>query len=89
MPGVGATGYGIDWRTPLDEAWGAVGDFAMQGNLDPAVLLTDPDTIRAGVDDVLDRAGGRPGHVFNIGHGIDRRTPPEHVAAMVEAVRRR
>ena len=87
LPGVGATGYGVDWRTPLDDAWDTIGDFAVQGNLDPALLLTDPDTIRAGVGDVLDRAGGRPGHVFNLGHGIDRHTPPEHVAVMVERVR--
>ena len=87
LPLVGATGYGVDWRTPLDRAWEAVGDVAVQGNLDPAVLLTDPSTIRSRVEDVLARAEGRPGHVFNLGHGIDRTTPPEHVAVMVEAVR--
>ncbi|MFP5332670.1 MAG: uroporphyrinogen decarboxylase [Acidimicrobiia bacterium] len=88
QPEVGATGYGVDWRVPLDEAWNMLGDVAIQGNVDPAVLRTDPDTIRAAVDDVLTRAGGRPGHIMNLGHGIDRHTPTEHVAAFVEAVRR-
>lgn len=84
---VGADGYGIDWRRPIDEAWSELGDVAVQGNVDPAVLLTDPDTIRAAVTDVLDRVGGRPGHVMNLGHGIDRHTPVEHVEAFVQAVR--
>lgn len=87
--GVGADGYGVDWRLPLDEAWKLLGDVAVQGNLDPAVLLTDPATIAAAVDDLLTTAAHRPGHVVNLGHGVDRRTPPEHVAAFVEAVRRR
>jgi len=87
--GVGADGYGLDWRIPLDEAWKEVlGDVAVQGNLDPAVLLTDPATIAAAVDELLLAAGNRPGHVVNLGHGIDRHTPPEHVAALVAAVRR-
>lgn len=84
---VGADCYGVDWRLPLDEAWDRLGAGAVQGNLDPAVLLTDPETITAGVADLLTRVKGRPGHVFNLGHGIDRNTPPDHVAAMVEAVR--
>ncbi len=83
--GVDADGYGIDWRVPLDEAWKVLGDVAVQGNLDPAVLLTDPATIAGAVEDLT--AGHRPGHVVNLGHGIDRHTPPEHVAAFVEAVR--
>lgn len=84
---VGADGYGVDWRLPLDEAWRLIGDdHAVQGNLDPAVLLTDPDSIRAAVADLLARAGGRPGHVVNLGHGIDRSTPPEHLGVLVEAV---
>lgn len=87
QPDVGADGYGVDWRIPIDEAWDRLGDVAIQGNLDPAVLLTDPTTIRAEVADLLARVAGRPGHVVNLGHGIDRSTPPEHVAAFVEAVR--
>lgn len=87
QPGVGADGYGVDWRIPIDEAWDRLGDVAIQGNLDPAALLTDPPTIRAEVADLLARVAGRPGHIVNLGHGIDRSTPPEHVTAFVEAVR--
>ena len=87
QPSIGATGYGVDWRLPLDEAWSRLGEVAVQGNLDPAVLRTDQATIRSGVADVLARAGGRPGHIMNLGHGIDRHTPTEHVKAFVEAVR--
>ncbi len=87
QPKVGSDGFGVDWRIPIDEAWARLGDVAVQGNLDPAVLLSGPDTIRREVSDLLARTGGRPGHVVNLGHGIDRRTPPEHVAALVEAVR--
>ncbi|MDX1691276.1 MAG: uroporphyrinogen decarboxylase [Acidimicrobiia bacterium] len=84
---VGAEGYGVDWRLPIDVAWDRLGDVAVQGNLDPALLHADPDTIRAGVEDLLDRTAGRPGHVVNLGHGIDRHTPPDHVGVLVEAVR--
>ena len=84
---VGADAYGIDWRTPIDEAWSLLGDVAVQGNVDPAVLRTDPGTIRTAVADVRSRVAGRDGHVMNLGHGIDRHTPPEHVSAFIEAVR--
>ncbi|CAN5761044.1 N/A [soil metagenome] len=84
---VGATAYGVDWRTPIDEAWDRIGASAVQGNLDPAVLLTDPETIFAEVTAVKGRVAGRPGHVFNLGHGIDRHTPPDNLGAMVQAVR--
>ena len=84
---VGAAGYGVDWRTPLEQAWARLGEVAVQGNLDPALLLTDPATITAEVKELLSQVGGRPGHVVNLGHGIDRHTPPENVAAFVEAVR--
>lgn len=84
---VGASVLGVDWRLPIDEAWDSSGANAVQGNLDPAVLLTDPDAIAEAVTDVLSRVGGRSGHVFNLGHGIHRETPPEHLGAMVEAVR--
>jgi uroporphyrinogen decarboxylase len=85
--GVAAECYGVDWRLPLAEAWSRIGEGSIQGNLDPAVLLTDPDTIAREVRSVLRSAGARHGHVFNLGHGIDRHTPPENLAAMVEAVR--
>lgn len=84
---VGADAYGVDWRVPLDEAWDRIGSRAVQGNLDPAVLLTDPGTIAREVARVKEAVAGRAGHVFNLGHGIDRHTPPENLAAMVEAVR--
>ena len=89
VPGVGATGYGVDWRIAIDDAWEVLGEVAVQGNLDPAVLLTDPATVTDAVGVILDRVAGRPGHVFNLGHGIDRTTSPDLVAAMVEAVRDR
>jgi uroporphyrinogen decarboxylase len=87
--GVGATAYGVDWRLPLAEAWQRVGvSHPIQGNLDPAILLTDPERIRKAVAGVLEEAGGRPGHIFNLGHGIHRDTPLDNVAAMVASVRR-
>jgi len=78
---------GVDWRTPLDEAWNTLGDDrAVQGNLDPTVLLGPLDRVFAAVDDVLARAGGRPGHIFNLGHGILPMTPLEHVQAVARYV---
>ena len=88
LSGVGATGYGVDWRVPLDEAWRRIGaGVAIQGNLDPSVLLSDAATVRRAAQEVLERAGGRPGHIFNLGHGVDKDTPPEHVQVLVETVR--
>lgn len=87
QPRIGADGYSVDWRTPLDVAWEVLGTTAVQGNLDPAVLLTEPDTIRRSVATTLDQVGGRLGHVFNLGHGIHKDTPPEHVACLVDAIR--
>lgn len=87
QPSVGADAYGLDWRLPIDEAWDILGNRSVQGNLDPAVLLTDGRQIRAAVGELLDRTAGRPGHIVNLGHGIDRRTPVEHVHAFVESVR--
>jgi uroporphyrinogen decarboxylase len=81
---------GADWRTPLDEAWEKIGaDRAIQGNLDPTLLLGPLDRIFAGTDDVLERAGGRPGHIFNLGHGILPSTPLEHVQALARYVHQR
>ncbi|REK11837.1 MAG: uroporphyrinogen decarboxylase [Actinobacteria bacterium] len=85
--GIGSTGIGIDWRTSLQEAFALFPDRAIQGNLDPAVLQTDHEAIRGQVKRMLRELGGRPGHIVNLGHGIDRRTRPENVAALVEAVR--
>ena len=78
---------GADWRTPLDEAWTRIGaDRAIQGNLDPTLLLGPLDRVFAGTDEVLARAGGRPGHIFNLGHGILPTTPVEHVQALARYV---
>jgi uroporphyrinogen decarboxylase len=78
---------GLDWRVNLDEAWATVGhDVAVQGNLDPVALFASPKEIRNRVADVLRRAEGRPGHIFNLGHGVLPETPVDHVIAMVEAV---
>jgi uroporphyrinogen decarboxylase len=78
---------GVDWRVRLDQAWEHIGyDVGIQGNLDPAALLAAPKEIRRRVGDILERAGNRPGHIFNLGHGVLPETPVENVIAMVEAV---
>jgi uroporphyrinogen decarboxylase len=83
----GGTVIGADWRIPLDEAWDRIGhDRAVQGNLDPTLLLGPLDRVFAAADDVLARAGGRPGHIFNLGHGILPATPLEHVQALARYV---
>lgn len=87
MRQAGGDVIGLDWRVDLDAAWQAVGhDVAVQGNLDPAVLLARPAVIKQRVSEVLARAGGRPGHIFNLGHGVLPETPVEHVRALVEMV---
>ena len=78
---------GLDWRVNLDDGWAAVGhDVAVQGNLDPVALFASPKEISKRVADILRRAAGRPGHIFNLGHGILPETPVPHVIAMVQAV---
>lgn len=78
---------GVDWRQPLDEAWETIGyDRAVQGNMDPTLLLGPEDRLFAGADDVLRRANGRPGHVFNLGHGVLPDTPLERVQALARHV---
>lgn len=78
---------GVDWRIPLDDAWRTIGhDKAVQGNLDPAVLLAEPLEIRRRAKEILRQAAGRPGHIFNLGHGVLPQTPVEHVTALVDAV---
>jgi len=78
---------GLDWRINLDEGWDRIGyDVGIQGNLDPAALLASPKEIRRRVAEILKRAGGRPGHIFNLGHGVLPDTPVENVVAMVQAV---
>ncbi|MFQ5873711.1 MAG: uroporphyrinogen decarboxylase [Dehalococcoidia bacterium] len=78
---------GLDWRVNLDEGWERVGyDVGIQGNLDPVALFAPPNEISRRVAEILRRADGRPGHIFNLGHGVLPDTPVEHVIAMVQAV---
>jgi uroporphyrinogen decarboxylase len=87
MREAGGDVIGLDWRVDLAAGWEAVGhDVAVQGNLDPAVLLAAPPYIRNRAKAVLDGAGGRPGHIFNLGHGVHKETPVEHVQALVDIV---
>lgn len=83
----GADVVGLDWRIPLDEAWESLGDVAVQGNLDPAVLLAPPAVVQDQTRDVLERAGGRPGHIFNLGHGFLPQTPLDNIFHMIDCVR--
>ncbi|MCS7007487.1 MAG: uroporphyrinogen decarboxylase [Gaiellaceae bacterium] len=88
--GCGGDVIGLDWQLPLDEAWARVGlDRPVQGNLDPAALLAPWRERRSRIDDVLDRAGGRAGHIFNVGHGIVPQTPVDNVRRLVEHVHER
>jgi len=78
---------GVDWRIPLDVAWERLAPRqAIQGNLDPATLLASRATLEARVRDILTRAGGRPGHIFNLGHGVLPETPVEALQAVVDLV---
>ncbi|HSC50825.1 MAG TPA: uroporphyrinogen decarboxylase [Gaiellaceae bacterium] len=84
---VGGDVIGIDWRVPLDVAWERVGhERGIQGNLDGAVLLGPWERVEAGTRDVLERAGGRPGHIFNLGHGVLPETDPELLGRLVQLV---
>ena len=87
MRQAGGDVIGIDWRIPSDEAWAMVGyDRAVQGNLDPVTLFGPISEIERRVTDILRRAAGRPGHIFNLGHGILPNTPVENVAATIDLV---
>ena len=89
IAGCGADAVGLDWTVDLADARRRVGDsVALQGNLDPLVLMTDPDTVVREATAVVRAAGKAPGHIFNLGHGILPTTPPGNVAALVEAVHR-
>lgn len=85
----GADVIGLDWHLPLDEGWRIVGDRAVQGNLDPAVLLGPWERVAERAGEVLDRAGGRPGHIFNLGHGLHPQIPVENVERLVRFVHER
>jgi uroporphyrinogen decarboxylase len=78
---------GVDWRIPVDTAWERIGfDRAVQGNLDPTLLLGPTSRMFSQTDDILARVGGRPGHIFNLGHGILPSTPVEHVQMLAQYV---
>jgi len=88
MARAGGDVIGLDWRIRLDDGWSLVGhDRAVQGNLDPAVLLGPWERVEAAARDVLARAGGRPGHIFNLGHGVLPRTDPGTLTRLAELVR--
>jgi uroporphyrinogen decarboxylase len=87
MAETGGDVIGLDWRIPLDRGWAEVGDdHGVQGNLDPAGLLAPWERIEAGARDVVDRARGRPGHIFNLGHGVLPQTDPAVLGLLRELV---
>ena len=87
MKRAGGDVIGLDWRIPLDDGRKILGeDVAVQGNLDPALLFAPLPELKARVRDILKRANGKPGHIFNLGHGILQNTPVDHVKAVVDMV---
>ncbi len=86
MAEAGGEVIGVDWRISLDAAWARFPERAIQGNLDPAALLAPEATLREKVQDILTRAQGRPGHIFNLGHGVLPQTDPERLRAVVDWV---
>jgi uroporphyrinogen-III decarboxylase len=83
----GATVIGVDWRVRLEDAWRMIGpERAIQGNLDPMSLLADGSELRRRAGDVLQQAAGRPGHIFNLGHGVLPQTPVDNARELVDFV---
>ena len=90
MAAAGGDVIGIDWRIPIDRGWDLVGhDRAVQGNLDPTLLLGDWERVERGAHAVLDAVDGRPGHIFNLGHGVLPATDPADLGRIVELVHER
>jgi uroporphyrinogen decarboxylase len=89
MAAAGGDVIGLDWRIPLDDGWARVGERGVQGNLDPAVLLGPWERVEAAARDVLARAGGRPGHIFNLGHGVLPGTDPDTITRLSSFVQSR
>ncbi len=90
MRDAGGDAIGVDWRVPLDRAWERIGgDRAIQGNLDPSICTASWDAVERAAVEVLDRAAGRDGHVFNLGHGVLPRTSPENLQRLVDLVHER
>jgi uroporphyrinogen decarboxylase len=87
MQEAGGDVLGVDWRISLTDAASLVNPIPMQGNLDPAVLLTTPEIIRCRTNSIVEEGRALPGHIFNLGHGIYPDTPIANVEALVEAVR--
>ncbi len=88
MKDAGGDVIGVDWRVPIDEAWNQIGNVAIQGNLDPATLLGEWDLVEARTREILSRIGRRPGHVFNLGHGVLPETPVARAKELVRFVQK-
>ncbi len=86
MKDAGGEVMGVDWRMPIDEAWDQIGDMAVQGNLEPAVLLGQWGLVQARTEEIISRTKGRKGHVFNLGHGVLPETPVENAKKLVQFV---
>lgn len=86
MARAGGDVIGVDWRIRIGEAWAQIGEAGIQGNLDPAALLAPFDVAAGAARDILRQAGGRPGHIFNLGHGVLPQTPQDHLKRLVELV---
>jgi uroporphyrinogen decarboxylase len=89
MAEAGGDTIGVDWRVPLDDAWRQFPDRGIQGNLDPCALFAPLDELTTQVQDIMRRADGRPGHIFNLGHGILPETDPARARAVVDLVHER
>ncbi len=90
MADTGADVIGVDWRIPIDDAWHQIGEtVAVQGNLDPVVLFAPWDTVQRHANNILERTTGRPGHIFNLGHGILPHTPVDTVRRLADYVHER
>jgi uroporphyrinogen decarboxylase len=88
MQETGAEVIGLDWRIPLDTGWQSLGlQGAVQGNLDPVLLFADWKELKSRAQDILRQAAGRPGHIFNLGHGILPETPVDNVKALCDFIR--
>ena len=89
MAACGAEVMALDWRSPLIQTWDATGVTAVQGNLDPIALLAEERAVLSEANRILEEVGKRPGHIFNLGHGIIPETPVDHVKALVQYVQQR
>ena len=90
MREAGGDVIGVDFRVGLDEAWRVIGhDCGIQGNLDPVALLSRPEIIQKQAGKILEQVAGKPGHIFNLGHGILPQTPVENVIALIDYVHER